>query len=446
LSLIGCGLVGSLVAAQLGANRIGQALGAFVVLTLPMAILQASSAQDHLVVSFWLLCLASLALAARERVGWRLTIEVGVCLGLAIITKVTTYVFAPPLLLLAGYWLIRWTRWRALPHLALAGLIAASLGSLQWARNLAVFGWPLGPRGETATYVVSSFGPVTFAERIIQEFSIQLVVPTHALNGWITGALTGLAGLLHLDLNNPATTYLGYAWSVRFFNTHEDFTANLLALLVIILVAAVVVVRQRGYRLAYLLAVAAGFALFAGYLRWQPWNARLQLPLFVLAAPLAGVVVAEWRRSLTLALAAVLLVGSLPWLVAASERPLLGPGSVLTTSRIDQYFANGPELEDPYVQTAAAIRGSNCRDVGLAVKIEEHSEYPLWRLLNPGDQEVMLRDIEVSNDTASLETGPPPCMIVSIQDAPTATQTYRGVAYGLVLSVAPLFLYQRQDP
>jgi hypothetical protein len=37
-------------------------------------------------------------------------------------------------------------------------------------------------------------------------------------------------------------------------------------------------------------------------------------------------------------------------------------------------------------------------------------------------------------------------MIVSIQDAPTATQTYRGVAYGLVLSVAPLFLYQRQDP
>ena len=35
---------------------------------------------------------------------------------------------------------------------------------------------------------------------------------------------------------------------------------------------------------------------------------------------IAGVVVAEWRRSLTLALAATLLVGSLPWLVAASER------------------------------------------------------------------------------------------------------------------------------
>lgn len=443
LSLVGCALVGSLVAAQLGAGRIGQALAGLVVLTLPMAILQASSAQDHLLVSFWLVCLASLVLTSRDGISWRLTVEVGVCLGLAIITKVTTYVFAPPLILLAAFWLVRRTKWRAVPRIALAGLLALGLGSLQWARNAAVFGWPFGPRGETATYSMSSFSPATFVERAIQDVSLQLVVPTHALNGRLTDALTSFAGLLHLDLNDPATTYLGMTWHVPYFNTHEDTSANLLAFALVVVVAAVVVLRKRGVHLVYLVAVVAAYALFVGYVRWQPWNARLHLPLLILAAPLVGAVVGEWRRTLVLALAGLLLAGSLPWLVDASERPLLGPGSVLTASRTDLYFVNRPDLEDPYVKTAAAIADSGCRDVGVAVQVDEHYEYPLWRLLNPSDPLVVVRDVEVMNETAKLETGPPPCMIVFVQAGFGTPQTYRGIQYRQVLEAGLMHLYQR---
>lgn len=130
-----------------------------------------------------------------------------------------------------------------------------------------------------------------------------------------------------------------------------------------------VFVRQRGVRLRYLVAISV---LFVGYIRWQPWNSPLQLPLFMLAAPLVGVVAREWRRPVIIVLAGLMLVGSIPRLIVAKERPLVGPGSVLTTSRPEQYFINRPDLAEPHTWAASAISGSGCRDVGMAVQNDEH--------------------------------------------------------------------------
>jgi hypothetical protein len=215
-----------------------------------------------------------------------------------------------------------------------------------------------------------------------------------------------------------------------------------LAFLLIIVITAVVLLRHRGVRLRYFLAVVAACALFVGYLRWQPWNSRLQLPLFVLAAPVVGAVVGQWRRWMVIALAGLLLVGSFPWLFAGKDRPLVGPQSVLTASRTDQYFANRADLAHPYLKAAAAIHTAGCRDVGMNVQNDIPWEYPLWRLLNPAGQQVVLRDVEVSNDTARLETGPAPCMIVFVHAGFGAPQAYRGVGYRLVMAAPPVYLYQ----
>jgi len=445
-SFVGCALVATLVAAQLGAGRLGQAVAALAVLTLPVAILQASSAQNHLVVSFWLVCLASLALSSREGIGWRLTLEIGACLGLAIITKATAYVLAPPLLLWAGYELVRKTRWRALLHVSVAGLVAIGVNVLLWTRNFEAFGWPLGPRHNAGVWAISPITPKTFLESLIQEASLQLAVPTHQLHDRVTGAITWIAGVLHLDLNDPAVMLPGGSWLIPSFSTHEDYSANLLAFLLIIVVAGVVLLRRRGVRLAYLLAILAACALFVGYLRWEQYSSRYQLPLFVLMAPLVGTVVAEWRRWIVVALVGVLVVGSSPWLLDGKVRPIIGPRSVLTTSRTDQYFTNRPDLEGPFVAVAAAVRASGCRDVGMHVINDDPWEYPLWRLLNPADQEITLRDVEVSNETASLETGPAPCMIVFENAGLGAPQTYRGAGYRMVLAASPVYLYERAGP
>jgi hypothetical protein len=445
-SFLGSALVGSLIAAQLGASKVGQVVAAMMVLTLPMAILQASSAQDHLVVAFWLLCLASLVLASRDGIGWRLTIEAGACLGLAILTKLTVGVLAPPLVLWAAYELVRRVRWGALAHFSVAGLIVVGLNGLHWARNLEAFGFPLGPRADIGAHTNSAFTLRTFLEGAIQETSLQLGLPIHALTAGLTRVLGWIAGVFGLDLNDPATTWPGATWVVPDLTTHEDYAGNLLASLLILGITAIVLLRHRGANLRYLVAILAAYALFVGYVRWELYNSRLQLPLFLLMAPVVGAVIGEWRRSAVALISAVLLAGSLPWLLNGQDRPLIGAASVLTTSRTTQYFANRRDLEEPYVSSAALIERAGCRDVGLKVRDDDPWEYPLWRLLNPAGQQVTLRDVGVSNDTARLETGPPPCMIIFVRAGFSAPQIYHGVDYRVILAAPPVYLYERVSP
>jgi hypothetical protein len=74
--------------------------------------------------------------------------------------------------------------------------------------------------------------------------------------------------------------------------------------------------------LSYLVALVAAFALFCAVLRWQPWGARLQLPLFVLSSPLCGVVLARiLRRRAAAWLAMFLLIAALAWVLANSTSP-----------------------------------------------------------------------------------------------------------------------------
>src|SRR5262249_49969869 len=118
--------------------------------------------------------------------------------------------------------------------------------------------------------------------------------------------------------------------------------------------------------------------------RWQPWHCRLHLPLFVLAAPVAGVVLGR-RRPVVLLAAAVLMGGwAAPYLVYNERRPLLGEGDVRTTPRRTQYFRASPELEAAHVGAAAFLRERGAREVGLVAAPDEW-EYPLWVLLTHFD-------------------------------------------------------------
>jgi hypothetical protein len=70
-SMVGSVVGASLIAQQLGAPARGQVLASILVATLPMGILQASSTQTDYVLSLWLTCSVSLALAFVQRSDWR---------------------------------------------------------------------------------------------------------------------------------------------------------------------------------------------------------------------------------------------------------------------------------------------------------------------------------------------------------------------------------------
>jgi hypothetical protein len=123
------------------------------------------------------------------------------------------------------------------------------------------------------------------------------------------------------------------------------------------------------------------------------WGARLQLPLFVLGAPLIALTL--WRvlrPNAARAAAGFVLVASLPWIVFNESRPLLlrprrvmmreiDSRTVFDTSRRDLYFRNRPELAAQYQAAAARIESTSCRDVGLVFG-DDDWEYPFWVLLN----------------------------------------------------------------
>src|SRR3990172_12220698 len=95
-SMAGCIIGVSLIAYLFAATARGQLLSGLIAATVPMGILQSSSTQNDLVVSFWLVCFIVFGiLSMRERsLAWIALMSLS--LGLAVLTKGTAYVFAAP--------------------------------------------------------------------------------------------------------------------------------------------------------------------------------------------------------------------------------------------------------------------------------------------------------------------------------------------------------------
>ena len=166
--------------------------------------------------------------------------------------------------------------------------------------------------------------------------------------------------------------------------------------------------RRSGQIVGYVLAVAAAFALFIGFFKWQPWNSRLHLPLFFLFMPFVAMVVLQWRgRRQVVYLMALFIVGSMPWVLVNQTRSLVHVfrqhESILVESRTDQYFQRfAIPLRKPYLATADFFEEHQIKDIGLVLPYDPF-EYQLWVLLKRVVPDVRLKHIEVPNASAALK-------------------------------------------
>jgi hypothetical protein len=429
-------LVVSLIAARLGATARGQAFAALFCATLPMGILQSTSTQNDYVVAYWLTCLVALVVGVVPRT-WPWALALGAAAGLAALTKATALVFALPFLIWLAVRLLRdevpaggaATDHKDLPGhrmrgrlgrlvgvAVVAGLLALGVNTGQFIRNYDLYGTPLGPDGEgnqhEVKYLNDVFGGAELASNAMRNTTLQISTPVDGVNRLIERTVVVAHGALGIDPNDAQTTYGATQFSVRQASNGEDTAGNPLHFALLIGVAVVVAASHRYRRSplgAYLLCLVAGFLLFSLLLRWQPWNSRLMLPLFVLGSAAAGVVLGDLPRRVPLAVLAIgLAVATTPWLMANRSRPLIASAalqtspSILATSRTDQYFAKRPELEQPYRSAAALITARKARRVGL-VSHEDAWEYPLWVLLGGGwHREPVIEHTAVRNATARL--------------------------------------------
>lgn len=443
-SMVGSLIGASLIAARLGGGTRAQVATVVVAATIPMGIVQASSTQNDYVVAFWLVGFVAHVLAPppsknRDRLaraGW-----LGASLGLAILTKPTALVFAAPFVLWLTVSEIRGRRWHAVPGLAAVALLAVALNAPHLIRNVGTYGTPLPER---RYYGSDLRGPAALTSTALRNIALHLGTPDPTINAVLTRGIEAVHRRLGVEPSDWRTTILGTTFAIRPPSVHEDTAGNPLHVVLMVgsLVALVVSrpLRQRAL-LLYAAALGAAFLLLSLGLRWAPFNSRLQLPLFVLAVPLVGIVLGAARRVGSVVIV-VLLVASLPWLALNGARPLVGSGNIFRSDRIAQYFANAPWLRDPYRRAVELVRARGCSEIGLVMRSSDW-EYPLWVLL--GGLEARARLVHVADgiDTPlepprTGDAAPTLCAIVTTTGPRAGPLSRQGIAYWPALEAAQM--------
>ncbi|OAI45213.1 hypothetical protein AYO42_03165 [Rhizomicrobium sp. SCGC AG-212-E05] len=396
LSFAGCITIAAVIARRLGAPRIGQILAALLVATLPMAILEGSSTQNDLVVSFFVLAAAERLLAWRASGRVSDGLGVGCAVGLAILTKGTAFIYAAPIGLGVLAIIIAKRRWKEVGVGAGIVILILVINAAHFYRNAQVIFAPSGLVDRTASL---DHSPSAIASSLLRNIGSNFVTPSARINDALVDGIDRIHRVIGMDINDPDTTLA----HTRFADLPRnvvggDSAPNPLHVLLVFLAVAMLgltLVRGAGRSTLpaavwpYFAMVIAGGVLFCALLRWQPWITRLQLTFFILAAPaLATIMVARFGRSWLLATGTCLIVAAVPFVIANQERPLYGnpvrmfanhfapniasasPWQILSWDNPKRYYAIRDAVD--------AIGDRASAGVGLLV---DGNEYVFWRML-----------------------------------------------------------------
>jgi hypothetical protein len=421
-------LVAGCLAEILGNGKGRKLLAISFTISIPMAILQATSTQTDLVAGFWLIGFAFwVSLAKQRKLSAQERLAMFATLGLGMLTKVTFYVYALPLLIWHFLPQIRLRRLREVVRemfLALMLVLILNLG--YWLTNIQAFGGPFGSPEFVAKMAGGGFLPSTTPSAS--------ATPETESSGLLVRAVSSLlrlssitAGLelrmmawnlawpvqrLQILINIGGRSNLpqipmgqGEYLSDSLWN-HEDTAGNPLHF-VLALVAVVLLAWPGGKPIKrelahYAMAVIAGYLLLPLVVGNAStlYGVRFQLPFFIAMAPVfAEAVARRTRRGLIPGLALGMVLVGLPWVLFNNTRPLIGRrpyttriDSILKTPQDSIMFAMRPDLKLPYEAAADGFRQLGCRS--LALRIDSHDpEYLFWWLLAAPESGIRIENI-----------------------------------------------------
>jgi hypothetical protein len=454
-TMIGTALGVSLLAQQFGAGSRGQVFAAAISTTIPMGILQGSSTQNDYAVSFWLVCFAYFAILLKERGQTLYSLAAGAGLGLSFLTKSTAYIFAFPLMVWISLSLIRSRQARGFLQIILIVAAALIINTGQYARNYELFGNPLGPGddGDSLKFSNDIFTLSSITSNLIRNIGLHLATPSNRVNAVLERGIYELHNVIGIDPNDKRTTWPDTEFHVDDFAwLHEDMAGNPLHLLLIIVSIPLLILQRREDRdpVYWFVCLTAAFILFSLYLRWQPWNSRLQLPLFILWSPLMGLLLsrirAQWIANLCIVL---LLSAAIPYLLYNSNRPMMGRQSILLTSRTKLYFRHRPSLYQPYLRSVRFLSNSQCSEIGLMLARDDW-EYPFWVLLGEDSKRALhIEHVNVTNvSQIKYEEYPfnvfTPCAVIVVGDNPPNEVHVGQVTYLLEWLSAPIGVFMQK--
>jgi hypothetical protein len=422
-AMVGSILGASLIAKQLGASPDAQVATAFVAATIPTGILQATTAENDYVVSFWLVGLAIGILSLRSTPGWQPIVIAAASAALALVTKGTAYILGAPW----GLWLVaalarRDGRRAWKPVLVVASVVLLVNAGHLW-RNQRLFGSPLGPQLSSTDY--RQFNE-NRSLAVALSNAVRIVAPqlesVEPLNTVLRAGVDKIHEWIGQDVNDPRSSRPGYAFVINRIGVSEYESGNPLH---IVLFAPAVLWAWRTRRagsMPYVACLVAGFVLFVALLAWSPFRTRLLLPLFVLASPPIGMWLADGsRRIWRLAFLPLLAILSLPFILLNPTHRVLGPATVFSLDRVQQMFFRAPSRQAIFESAASLVTADNCGRIGWIADMRT-VEYPVWPLLSARRPEGLpqMDHVDVSNVSRVLEDPSfEPCAVICV-DCPRA--------------------------
>ncbi len=429
LSMIGCLIGVSLIAKQLNANLAGQFLAAVAAATIPMGILQASSTQNDFAEAFWLVCLACYVLIivqTGKNTNWDTYLLLGCSLGLSILTKGSAYFYIFPFLLWVTISQLKYLGLKVWKPALLVVILALLINLNHYLRNYYIFGSPLG---EPNVYTNEVLGLNVMISNILRNLALHIGTPIGLWNGISNRIIQIIHTFLGIDFNDKRTTFYGEffvpgGWSTVGFSGEENNAGNFLHLLLFFTCIFIFIIQKkfkqkfREEAFVYLLTVCSTFCIFCYLVKWQPWNARLHLPFFILITPFLGLVLSNiLKKQVVNYIAIILIISSLPWVFFNRYRPIIDSNNIFQASRIEQYFKNRPKLQQPYTQAVEYLNSKQCNQVGLVMG-QDAWEYPLWILMQQSyGKNFQLQHINVTNASSVIANKSPskdfqPCGVI----------------------------------
>lgn len=364
------------VARRVGLSPAAQAWTAFLCVSMTGSLLEGQTNQNDLVVAALLSVSGAFGLdLARGRAGPLPLVGWSGALGLAVLTKGTTFLLGGLVALGPAVALAAQRRGRAL---LLAAAIALLPNLPHWSRNASTHGHPLVPPAHAHLFRVEDPGPRALGSNLLRMGATHLELPWPAARGWVEGAVVRAHEVVGVDPHDPATTFPEHEFRLVGWRAHDDLFSNTLYLLLALPALGLALLRRDPALRPLLAAVVLAGLTVAALLKWQPWLCRLTLPVVLATTPVTAAALVQRLTPRARALLAGLLLAHAAQVLGTYE------GRRLLPHRYQPWLPALPREEHhhpvdwPLVEVLSELKGRDVRRLGL---ITVGNEYLVWSAL-----------------------------------------------------------------
>ncbi len=450
-SMLGSVITSSLITKECGGKKRMQIIAAFFTAAIPMGILQSNSTQNDYVVGFFIVCsILFLFKSIKSNFAISDTLLFIICCCLAVTAKGTAFVLLLPVVIIWIILSLIKLKFKILKP-AIGGILLVAIFCLpQFIRNAKTFDRPLGEDYKLASEI---YGIAPTLSNMSKNAAIHLKTPFPQLNKGIENAVIAFNEFIDINVQSKK-----YNWrftppfEVAYLSTQEDSAGNFLHV-ILFLICFVIILFNKKLRknTQIILLVVIGilmFITFSTLLKWQIWNCRLMLPIFLVITPFLAYMVQNISSKLLFyCIMFLFFCSSCLFLFVNQSRLWFGPESIFTASATDQYFNNNDKLKLPFVEITEMIQNSDSKNIGF-VTSGDAWQYPFWLLLQQME-DLKIQQIMVKNASAKIESSYSyrtyiPDVIISntINSVDTVTLPYKDNVFILIYKNENWSLYK----